>query len=219
MGVIGIKYNKLIDMKKTILTTLVIFAALFSQAQVTVIDTTFQGDSKFQVAQTMLNRTVEYMRDEMGKEKINSDTILYEQEVVRFWNNLNQSLNIFAQNYMKFDTLVYEKIGDDLYLNGDTTQKGIVQEYNESTARLEELSENEYVQRLEKEIKELQEKQAKIAKIYQQLPDVAEWVQPAGAHDAYAKGAVVEWNGKIWENTIDANVWEPGVTGWKEVTK
>lgn len=206
-------------MKKTILTTLVIFAALFSQAQVTVIDTTFQGDSKFQVAQTMLNRTVEYMRDEMGKEKINSDTILYEQEVVRFWNNLNQSLNIFAQNYMKFDTLVYEKIGDDLYLNGDTTQKGIVQEYNESTARLEELSENEYVQRLEKEIKELQEKQAKIAKIYQQLPDVAEWVQPAGAHDAYAKGAVVEWNGKIWENTIDANVWEPGVTGWKEVTK
>ena len=206
-------------MKRTILALVVIFAGLFSQAQVTVIDTTFQGDSKFNIAQTLLNRTVEYMRDEMGQEKINSDTILYEQEVLQFWNNLNQSLNIFARNYIKFDTLVYEQIGDDLYLNGDTTQKGVVEEYNEASQRLEELSQNEYVIRLEQEIKELQEKQAKIAKVYQKLPDVAEWVQPAGAHDAYKKGDVVEWNGKIWENTIDSNVWEPGVTGWQEVTK
>jgi hypothetical protein len=45
-----------------------------------------------------------------------------------------------------------------------------------------------------------------------------EWVQPAGAHDAYAKGAKVSHNGKKWISTADANVWEPGVYGW-EVTE
>lgn len=45
-----------------------------------------------------------------------------------------------------------------------------------------------------------------------------EWIQPAGAHDAYAKGAKVSHNGKHWISTADANVWEPGVYGWEEAT-
>ena len=45
-----------------------------------------------------------------------------------------------------------------------------------------------------------------------------EWVQPAGAHDAYATGAKVKHNGKRWVSEIDANVWEPGVCYWQEVT-
>ena len=44
-----------------------------------------------------------------------------------------------------------------------------------------------------------------------------EWVQPTGAHDAYAQGAKVSHNGKKWTNDIAANVWEPGVYGWTEV--
>ena len=44
-----------------------------------------------------------------------------------------------------------------------------------------------------------------------------EWVQPAGSHDAYAKGAKVTHNGKKWISTADNNVWEPGVYGWDEV--
>lgn len=44
-----------------------------------------------------------------------------------------------------------------------------------------------------------------------------EWVQPTGAHDAYEKGAKVSHNGKHWTNTIDNNVYEPGVYGWDEV--
>lgn len=44
-----------------------------------------------------------------------------------------------------------------------------------------------------------------------------EWVQPTGAHDAYAKGDRVRHSGKVWESTVDANVWEPGVYGWQEV--
>lgn len=43
-----------------------------------------------------------------------------------------------------------------------------------------------------------------------------EWVQPTGAHDAYAKGSKVTHNGKKWISSYDANVWEPGVYGWEE---
>lgn len=42
-----------------------------------------------------------------------------------------------------------------------------------------------------------------------------EWVQPLGASDAYNTGDVVEHNGSLWESTVDANVWEPGVYGWE----
>lgn len=44
-----------------------------------------------------------------------------------------------------------------------------------------------------------------------------EWIQPTGAHDAYDKDAKVSHNGKHWKNTMDANVYEPGVYGWEEV--
>ena len=45
------------------------------------------------------------------------------------------------------------------------------------------------------------------------------WMQPAGGHDAYNTGDKVIWpeGGPIWESTIDANVWEPGVHGWIQV--
>ena len=41
-----------------------------------------------------------------------------------------------------------------------------------------------------------------------------EWVQPAGAHDAYAKDSKVTHNGERWISDVDSNVWEPGVYGW-----
>ena len=43
------------------------------------------------------------------------------------------------------------------------------------------------------------------------------WVQPTGAHNAYKKDAHVTHNGKDWDSLVHANVWEPGVTGWREV--
>ena len=51
------------------------------------------------------------------------------------------------------------------------------------------------------------------------LDEFPEWKQPAGAHDAYAKGDKVKHNGKKWESTADANVWEPGVYGWSEIVQ
>ena len=40
-----------------------------------------------------------------------------------------------------------------------------------------------------------------------------EWIQPTGAHNAYAKDAKVAHNGKRWTSTADGNVWEPGTVG------
>ena len=48
------------------------------------------------------------------------------------------------------------------------------------------------------------------------LEEWPKWIQPTGAHDAYAKGDKVTHNSKKWISDIDANVWEPGVYGWIE---
>lgn len=45
-----------------------------------------------------------------------------------------------------------------------------------------------------------------------------EWIQPTGAHNAYAEGANVSHNGKHWISTANPNTWEPGVYGWVEYT-
>lgn len=47
----------------------------------------------------------------------------------------------------------------------------------------------------------------------------APWVAPSGAHDAYPEGWEVTHDGKTWESLVAANVWEPGVSGWREVVE
>ena len=54
------------------------------------------------------------------------------------------------------------------------------------------------------------------SKVGEIVEKIAAWVQPTGAHDAYALGAEVTHNGKIWVSATDSNVWEPGVYGWNE---
>ena len=46
-----------------------------------------------------------------------------------------------------------------------------------------------------------------------------EWVQPTGAHDAYHVGDRVTYNGKVYESTMNGNVYSPDAypAGWKEV--
>ena len=46
-----------------------------------------------------------------------------------------------------------------------------------------------------------------------------EWRQPHGAHDAYPLSSTVRFNEKTWESLIPANVWQPGVSGWREVVE
>ena len=42
------------------------------------------------------------------------------------------------------------------------------------------------------------------------------WTQPSGAHDAYNAGDIVNYNGKLYQSTINGNVWSPDVypAGW-----
>lgn len=46
-----------------------------------------------------------------------------------------------------------------------------------------------------------------------------EWIQPQGAHDAYNTGDKVSHNEKHWVSAMDANIYEPGVYGWNEVSE
>lgn len=47
------------------------------------------------------------------------------------------------------------------------------------------------------------------------------WVQPLGATDAYKKGDIVSYNGKLYRSTIDGNVWAPDAypAGWDTYEK
>lgn len=42
------------------------------------------------------------------------------------------------------------------------------------------------------------------------------WAQPSGAHDAYNAGDIVNYNGTLYQSTINGNVWAPDVypAGW-----
>lgn len=50
-------------------------------------------------------------------------------------------------------------------------------------------------------------------------PDIPDWVQPTGAHDAYNTGDKVRFKGDVYESLIDGNVWSPEVypAGWQKL--
>lgn len=45
------------------------------------------------------------------------------------------------------------------------------------------------------------------------------WSQPTGAHDAYNKGDIVNYNGTLYRSVIDGNVYSPDAypAGWEQV--
>ena len=51
--------------------------------------------------------------------------------------------------------------------------------------------------------------------------ETPEWIQPQGAHDAYPLRDVygeitaVTFEGQVWHNTYDGNVYKPGDYGWE----
>ena len=48
--------------------------------------------------------------------------------------------------------------------------------------------------------------------------DGEDWTQPSSATDAYLVNSTVRHNGATWASLVDYNVWEPGASGWREVT-
>ena len=49
--------------------------------------------------------------------------------------------------------------------------------------------------------------------------DGGEWVQPTDATNAYPKDWTVTFDGKTWVSLTPANVWQPGVSGWREIVE
>lgn len=49
--------------------------------------------------------------------------------------------------------------------------------------------------------------------------DAPEWVQPAGSHDAYEKGAQVVYQGAVYESMLAGNAWSPIAypQGWRRL--
>ena len=45
------------------------------------------------------------------------------------------------------------------------------------------------------------------------------WRQPTSAVDAYPKDWTVQHNDAVWVSLVAANVWEPGVSAWREVVE
>ena len=47
------------------------------------------------------------------------------------------------------------------------------------------------------------------------------WSQPTGAHDAYNKGNIVDYNGTLYQSLIDGNVYAPDAypAGWEIYTE
>lgn len=47
------------------------------------------------------------------------------------------------------------------------------------------------------------------------------WSQPTGAHDAYNKGDIVDYNGTLYESLIDGNTYSPDAypAGWRVYIK
>lgn len=51
------------------------------------------------------------------------------------------------------------------------------------------------------------------------IPDtnvIPDWIQPDSTNP-YMKGDKVKYNGRTYECTIDNNVWQPDVYGWKQI--
>lgn len=53
----------------------------------------------------------------------------------------------------------------------------------------------------------------------QGITDGGEWAQPTDATNAYPKDWTVTFDGKTWVSLTPANVWQPGVSGWREVVE
>lgn len=47
------------------------------------------------------------------------------------------------------------------------------------------------------------------------------WAKPTGAHDAYNKGDIVNYNGVLKESLIDGNIWSPDEypAGWADYSE
>ena len=196
---------------KRLLIIIFAIATLAAGAQtITVKDTTLRQDARINfLISTILPAIDKHFSEEMARQKIAGD-VTAEAETQAFFIDLQTAVNKYAQAFIEVNDVQIDP-------------QQIVTEFNELNAKIQTLQSDPDIKYIEavQEFKIIQERHAKLAKYYEQVQaqQVAypAWVQPLGAHDAYKKADRVTHKSKVWENTIDANVWEPGVTGWREI--
>lgn len=202
-------------MKKTLLISVMLLAGFVGYSQteptslITVKDTSYSNDERLTfLVNTILPAVNSNFENFYARKKVNGEEVLFQTETNTLLQGITSLVYTYAQNFIQVAEVQVDS-------------NSIVQEFNSLNERITILQEDPDIKYLEamREFQAIQERQAKLAKYYEQLKPVVvsvkAWVQPTGAHDAYAKGAQVSNNGKIWESTIAANVWAPGVSGWK----
>ena len=204
-------------MKKTLLILVMMIAGFVGFAQtepgslITVKDTSYANDERLTfMVNTILPSINANFENFNARKKVNGEQITFENETATLLLQLRTLIYSYAQNFVQITELAVDS-------------SSVVQEFNSLNERITTLQEDPNIKYLEamREFQQIQERQAKLAKYYEQINaakvTAKAWVQPAGAHDAYKKGDKVLYNKKTWENIIDANVWAPGVTGWREI--
>lgn len=158
-------------MKKIILVTLFGIVLMASQAQqFTVIDTLAANDYKHKIVTERLVKMIEDVERAASAEK-GSGEISFKDETVAFIGAINMAYVSYTESLMLKDTLIYEKIGNDYYLNGNTLVSGIVSQYFAIQNEIQVIDDDDEI--LYKDavsgIKERREKQSRLKKIYDQI--------------------------------------------------
>lgn len=183
---------------------------------ITVKDTSYQNDERLNFMVNTILPAVSKFTDEYNtRVKVSGQELKFKNETDLMLQQLSGLIYSYAQNFIEINEVQVDP-------------ESIVTEFNSLNERIASLQNDPEIKYLEavNEFKQIQERQAKLAKYYEQInstppvpptPTAKAWVQPTGAHDAYKKGDKVLYNNKTWESTMDANVWAPGVAGWREI--
>jgi len=191
---------------KIITTLFILIAAITVNAQKVIVPNE-HTDIKFLIAKERVERIEKDIRTQIANQFIRGD-LQFENETETFLNAINAAVSDYANAITSFDTIQI-----------DTAQ--LKAEYDSIWLKASE-AESSYVIENSQGYKALLKRIAELEKLLNNsvvIPEYAEWVQPTGAHDAYTKGSKVLYSKKIWESLIDANVWAPGVAGWREISK
>lgn len=200
-------------MKRLIIIIFAIATLTAGAQTITVKDTTLRQDARINfLISTILPAIDKHFSEEMARQKIAGE-VTAEAETQAFFIDLQTAVNKYAQSFIEVNDVQIDP-------------EAIVTEFNEHNAKIQTLQSDPDIKYIEavQEFKNIQERQAKLAEYYKQIQSqkvitYPSWNQPTGAHDAYPVGAKVTHKSKNWENLTPANVWEPGVSGWREMQK
>ena len=131
---------------------------------------------------------------------------------------MRRALQIFAASLGEDDALIIASVYPEWDGNSKTYKTGEWVKYGEDA-----MGDARLYQVLQDHMSQPQWTPDTATSLYKRVGVSADgtpkWVQPVGATDAYAKGDIVEYNGKKYISAIDANVWSPDTYGWELYTE